>query len=74
MQLVIVMVTVIQRIEPNLLDNFQTCILYLAEMSASLSWRVAVEVSPSGSKSMSSSRGIFTTESTWEENCGDNVG
>ena len=55
------------------MDNFQTCILYLEEMSVSLSWRVAVEVSSSGSKSMSS-RGIFTTESTWEENCGEKVG
>ena len=68
------MVTVIQLIEPNLMDNFQTCILYLAEMSASLSWCVAVEVSSSGSESMSLSRGIFTTESTWEENCGEKVG
>ena len=68
------MVTVIQRIEPNLMDNFQTCILYLAEMLASLSWHVAVEVSSSGSESMPSSRGIFTTESTVEENRGEKVG
>ena len=56
------------------MDNFQTCKLYLAEMSASLSCRVAVVVSSSGSESMSSSRSIFTTESTWEENRREKVG